>query len=107
MEVNIALKSVVLSIDTKYGVIINKTINLNDLEKKLKQENAALTAFFYGNNAIYQFEFSSNQHKFLKIELNAELTKTITDFIHLFDNASVINNNVNAFTSQAFELYSF
>ena len=105
LEVSIALKSVAQAIQNKYGTDTNKTINLNDLEEKLKQDNATLSTYFYGNHAIYQFEFSSGVHQFSKIELTAEVTKTITDFIHLFDNASVINNNVNAFTFQAFELY--
>lgn len=105
LDVSIALKSVAEEIDIKYGAAINKTINLESLVKKLKQDQATLTVYFYGNNAIYQFEIASGQHKFLKIELNGEIAKSITDFIHLFDNASVINNNVKAFTSQAYGIY--
>lgn len=105
LEVSIALKSVGEAIDTKFGTTKSNGIDFDKLEKKLKVDQAALTTYFYGNHAIYQFEVSSGQHKFSKIELNAKVIKTITDFIHLFDNASLINNNVNAFTTQAFELY--
>ncbi|MEO8773595.1 MAG: CHAT domain-containing protein, partial [Gelidibacter sp.] len=105
LEVSVALKSVGEAIDTKFGTTKSNGIDFDKLEKKLKVDQAALTTYFYGNHAIYQFEVSSGQHKFSKIELNAKVIKTITDFIHLFDNASLINNNVNAFTTQAFELY--
>lgn len=105
LEVSISLKSVSEAIDDKYGVRQNKTIDFVKLENQLNLDQAALVVYFYGNNALYQFEVSSGQNKFSKIELDAAVKEDITGFIHLFDNASVINNNVNSFTLQAFKLY--
>ena len=105
LDVSIALKSVAIAIDDKFGTNRNNAINLKNLEEKLKKDQALLVAFFYGTNAIYQFEYSTGKHQFLKTELHAEVTKTITDFIHLFDNSAVINNNVHDFTRQAFGIY--
>lgn len=105
LEVSISLNSLAQAIGDKYGSTQNKTLDFVMIENQLEFDQAALVVYFYGSNAIYQFEISSRQHKLFKIELNTEVTKSITDFIHLFDNASVINNNVNSFTSQAFELY--
>ena len=105
LDVSIALKSVAIAIDDKFGTNKNNAINLKNLEEKLKKDQALLVAFFYGTNAIYQFEYSTGKHQFLKTELHAEVTKTITDFIHLFDNSAIINNNVHDFTRQAFGIY--
>lgn len=105
LEVSIALKTVAQAINDTYGNTQNKTIDFVKLDNQLKLDQAALVVYFYGNNALYQFEISPSAHTFLKIKVNSEFTKTITDFIHLFDNASVINNNVQNFTFQASELY--
>lgn len=106
LDVSIALKTVSHSIDAKYGNSQNKSIDFNLLEKQLIKDQAKLIVYFYGRKTIYQFELSSAKRNFSKINLNTEVAKEITDFIHLFDHPSTINNNVNSFKSRAFQLYS-
>lgn len=105
LDVSIALKSVAQAIDLKYGALDNDAMDLQELYKKLEQDNAALQVYFFGNDAIYQFQMASGQFNFFKIVLTAEVTKSIVSFIHLFDNASIINNDIKAFSLLAHKVY--
>jgi CHAT domain-containing protein len=55
---------------------------------------------------MYQFIISNKNIQLNQIVLNDTTRNQIIDFIHLFDNATVINNNIPNFTKKAFELFN-
>lgn len=105
LDVSIALKTVSEAIETKYGSTEKSDIDFEEISAKLKQDDAALHFYFYGNNDVYQFSIVSGEYKFLKIALTTAVKNSIANFINLFDNASIINNDVNNFTTQAHDIY--
>lgn len=105
LDISIALKTVKKKIERKFPNVQN-TVNIHKVQEQLKTDNATLVAYFYGNQAIYPFIISANHIDFIKIKLEETTKKSLTDFIHLFDNAAAINNNINAFTHQAHTIYN-
>ncbi len=105
-SISIQLKLLKQTITKKYPKKENHVFNLTHLQQKLKQDNATLVEYFYGEKAIYQFIISPNTSAFNKIDLNPITINEIIDFNHLFDNASTINNNILNFTERAFGMYT-
>ena len=83
----------------------SNSVSISKLQQQLKKDHAQLVEYFYGKNSIYQFIISNNTITLNNIPLTADTKQHIINFIHLFDNASKINNNINAFTVQAFNLF--
>jgi len=79
--------------------------SLETLKSQLLIDNAVLTEYFYGKNSIYQFIVSANNITLNQIPQSKKINKTITDFIHLFDAPSTINNDIKNYTNQAFNIY--
>lgn len=104
-EVSFLLISIKNKILKKYPKQNKKSISIVKLQKKLEKDNATLVEYFYGKNAIYQFIITENLISFKRIDLNENAKKNIINFIHFFDNASVINNNVSEYTDQAFNIF--
>ncbi|MGY0393573.1 CHAT domain-containing protein [Bizionia sp. KMM 8389] len=104
LDISITLKKIKKQIDHVYPNSKNN-LSLQKLQKQLKTDNAILIEYFYGSRAIYQFIISANHVRFLKINLTANFKNSLSSFIHLFDNASAINNNVAAYTKLGYELY--
>ena len=103
--VSIEIKNLRNEIDKKYFKNEDNTISFKKLKEKLIDDKATLIEYFYGKEAIYQFIISEENTAFNKIELNENTQKSITDFIEFFNDASIINNNISKFTSEAFSLY--
>lgn len=105
LDVSIALKAVQKAIEHTYP---NATsiINIEKLQEQLKTDEAILVEYFYGRQAIYQFIISEKHIDFIKIPLQETTQNSLVNFIHLFDNASAINNNIKAYTSEAFTAYN-
>lgn len=103
--INIDLKKVNQDIENKFTTQ-NKPLNISKLITKLEQDKASLVNFFYGKKAIYQIIISNKVTVFNKIELSKNNTNLIKEFISYFDNSSVINNNIQAYTKKAHELYT-
>lgn len=102
--ISLQLKALKSSISKRYSEI-NNTISIDELQYKLQKDKAVLIEYFYGKNTLYQFIISEKDITLESIRLNNETKKNITDFIHLFDNASVINNDISKFTKQAYKLF--
>ncbi|GGG34508.1 CHAT domain-containing protein [Bizionia arctica] len=106
LDISMGLKTLQQQIEIKYPKE-RTNFEISDIQKQLQLDQAILVDYFYGQHAIYQFIISEKSTDFQKIELNAASKSEITNFIHLFDNASVINNNIDAFSAQAFKMYTF
>ena len=102
--ISLQLKALKSSISKKYSEI-NNTISIEELQHKLQKDNALLVEYFYGKNTLYQFIISKDDIIIESTDLSNEAKKSITDFIHSFDNASIINNDITKFTEQAYQLF--
>lgn len=102
--ISLQLKSLNSKIEKKYPQL-NSSPSLISFQKKLDKNKAVLVEYFYGANTIYQFIISNHTITANAIELKEDTKQNITNFIHLFDDASVINNNISNYTNQAFNLY--
>ena len=104
-SISFQLKTIKPKISKKYPDNSN-SLSINDLQQKLKTDKATLVYYFFGKNSIYQFIFSQTNSRLHKIALSDTTRKELTDFIHLFDNASIINNNIKDYTQLAHQVYN-
>ena len=104
IEISAKLKELKIAISKKY-TSGNSSISLEILQEKLNKDQAVLVSYFFGKNTIYQFIISDKDLHVESIPLTNDNRKSIVDFIHLFDDASVINNNINNYTNQAFHVF--
>jgi len=103
--VSIQLKHIKQKVEIKYPNALNFSFSIETLQQKLATDNAVLVEYFYGKHAIYQFVISTEILSFFKIDLTEENSTNIKTFIHQFDNASVINNDIKRFTKNAFNTF--
>jgi len=103
--VSMQLKQIKQKVVAKYPNALNFNFTIETLQQKLTTDNAVLVEYFYGRHALYQFVISKDNLSFYKIDLSEENRNNIKTFIRQFDNASVINNNVNRFTQNAFNTF--
>lgn len=102
---SVQLKIIKNDILKAYPKLEKNSVSIIEIQKKLTKDNAALIEFFYGEHAIYQFVIKPNTTSFNKIDLDDNTRNSISAFIHLFDNASAINNNIANYTTQSFGIY--
>jgi CHAT domain-containing protein len=105
-SVSFQLKMIKKNILEKYSKYRKRSISIIKLQGKLQRDKAVLVEYFYGKHAIYQFVISSDSLSFKEINLNRNTKEAISNFIDFFDDASIINNNVNDYTTQAFNSYN-
>lgn len=86
-----------------------ESIDLGVLKELAAQDKATRLLYFYGKNTAYQMRIESDKIAFIKLINTAvefeSLNNTLKEFIHLFDLAETINNDVGKFKSLAFEVY--
>lgn len=104
-QLNLQLKEIKLRVEQKYPKQKIAPISIKNLQKKLTQDNALLLEYFYGKNAIYLFEITQTSLQLSKIKLDEVFKKTLAIYLQSFENASIINNNIPAFTENAFLLF--
>lgn len=104
LDISVQLKSIQNNIAAKYPQI-QKLTTISQIQKQLQLDKANLIVYFYGQRALYQFIISEGNTAFIKTPLSENFKNSIISFIHLFDNPSAINNNIQGFTNQAFSLY--
>tara|TARA_R110002049_G_scaffold65035_1_gene170891 strand:+ start:5519 stop:8107 length:2589 start_codon:yes stop_codon:yes gene_type:complete len=103
-NISLELKSLKTDISKKYKNDEN-LFSLETIQDKLLKDDAVLVEYFYGEQILYQFIISNKNIQLNQIDLTPETKNKITDFIHLFDNAAIINNDINNFTNKAFHLF--
>jgi CHAT domain-containing protein len=79
---------------------------LNNLQQKLKQDKAILTEYFFGDYAVYQFTVTASSLAFNKIEKDDSFNRSIKTYISFFKNASTINNDIEAYKTEAYKLFN-
>lgn len=104
-SISVKLKILKREVLKKHPSVDKSEVSIINLESKLEKDNAILIEFFYGKEAIYQFVIGAHENEFHKIELNDVNSKIILDFIHLFDNASIINNDINNYIHKAVQSF--
>lgn len=105
IAISLQLKALKPDIDKKYPKSHN-ALTLEAIQRKLKKDQAVLVEYFYGKNNIYQFVISDKNMTVERIESTTKTKQNIINFIHLFDNASIINNDIGKFTKHAFNNYN-
>jgi CHAT domain-containing protein len=103
--ITIELKNYNEKIQKQFKTEIEKELSISDLYAKIKKDKAQLVYFFWGNQSVYQFQISDNKMVWNQINLDAKFTENLKKFIHFFDDASLINNNIQLFTKTSFELF--
>ncbi|MFI1771111.1 CHAT domain-containing protein [Thalassobellus citreus] len=103
-DLNFQLKTIKEAINQKHPKE-ETSFSLKTIQSKLSQDNTALTEYFFGKNNLYQFIVSKDDIILNKIPLDEKSKSEILHFIHLFDNPSIINNDISNYTKQAFNLY--
>lgn len=105
---SIDLMELIKKLQYKYPKLLGhrKELSVSALQKKLKEDHTTLIEYFYGNQSIYQFEIRSDTFKIKKIEHTDNFKKTIKGYIHYFDTAANIINNVKEFTKNSNEAYT-
>lgn len=104
-DISIQIKTLQTTIKTKYPKANNTHFSLETVQKKIAKDHAILMEYFYGKNTIYQFIISNKDIQLNAIPLSKDTKQSIINFIHLFNNASSINNDIGNFTFQAFNLF--
>ncbi|TYB78468.1 CHAT domain-containing protein [Bizionia myxarmorum] len=104
LDISIQLKTLQNKIALKYPQA-ETHISISKIRSQLLTDQAEMVVYYYGQRSLYQFIISQENTIFNKIAINEKFKNSVTDFIHLFDNPAAINNNIKAFTSQAFSLY--
>ncbi|MDY8136794.1 CHAT domain-containing protein [Aquimarina sp. 2201CG5-10] len=103
----ITLKKITKSLNEKYPIILNskKDLSILKLQKKLDSDKTLLIEYFYGNSVIYQFTINPDQIIITKIKDVGQFTETIKNYIHYFDKASTIINDIKKYNQGALEAY--
>ncbi|MBP0904692.1 CHAT domain-containing protein [Mariniflexile gromovii] len=105
ISISLQLKALKPNIEKKYPE--NKNVyTLEAIQKKLSKDKAVLVEYFYGKNNVYQFVISEKVMHVESFELTDETKQNIISFIHLFDDASIINNDIGNYTNRAFNIFN-
>ena len=102
--ISMQLKSFKTAISIKYSDH-NTIFYFETLKAKLIEDHATLTEYFYGENNIYQFIVSDDDIVLNRIPQDEKNKERISNFINLFNSPSTINNDIQNFTKQAFDIY--
>ncbi len=103
--ISVQLKAIKSEILKVYPQVKENRFSTENLKEKLQKDEASLIEYFYGNEAIYQFVVTAEEYGLKKILLDSNTRSAISMFIHFFDNATVINSNINEYTNQAYNMY--
>ncbi len=104
-NISLKIKTLKTAIKNKYPEDTNNDLSLENLQKKLAKDQAVLIEYFFGKHNIYQFIISPDTIKAYTIPVSQFSKKAIIDFIHLFNDAGIINNAIDHFTAQAYDLF--
>jgi CHAT domain-containing protein len=103
--ISMALKECNERVQNQFQNEIKNTFKIANLYEKTAKDEAQVVYFFWGNESIYEFKIDNKKIEWIKIKNDEDFNLTLKKFIHFFDNASAINNDVNLFTKTSFQLY--
>lgn len=104
-SISMELKSQNEKIQKQFKNDLKTQICISDLFKKIENDNAQLVYFFWGNESIYKFQIIDKKINWNQINIDENFASTLKNFIHFFDDSSMINNDINLFTKTSFQLY--
>ncbi len=104
-SISMELKSYNEKIQKQFKNDIQKQFRLSDLFDKIENDKAQLVYFFWGNESVYEFQIIDGKITWNQIKIDEIFASNLNNFIHFFDNASVINNDINLFTKTSFQLF--
>ena len=90
----------------KYPSVYQNEINFNSFISKLNSQKAGVISFFYGKKYLYYIYLNNGMYFFNRIKLNPSFTQLLSAFIHQFDTASVINNDIYKYQEIAHKLFN-
>lgn len=83
----------------------SKKNTVAQIQEKVKKQKAVFVEYFFGKKNIYQFIVHENKTEIYTIKVTKDVEQRIINYIRLFNSPSEINNDIKAFTSQAYEIY--
>ena len=104
-SISMELKSYNEKIQKQFKKDFKTQISISDLFEKIENDKAQLVYFFWGNESVYKFQIVDKKLTWNQIKIDENFASTLKNFIHFFDDASVINNDINLFTKTSFQLY--
>ena len=105
---SLELKTVTQALQNKYPKLLQlqQPISINDLQKKLQQDQTVMIAYFYGQQNIYQFEIGFDSFLVRKIKNTASFQEIIKNYIRYYNDSAAILNQVTDFTKDAAQLFT-
>ncbi|WP_339887403.1 CHAT domain-containing protein [uncultured Flavobacterium sp.] len=104
-SISMELKSQNEKIQKQFKNDIKNPFKLSDLFKKIENDKTQFVYFFWGNESIYEFQIVDKKLTWNQIKIDESFASTLKNFIHFFDDASVINNDISLFSKTSFQLY--
>lgn len=103
----IELKNTIESLQHKYPQLldVHEKISVVQLQKRLQKDNTILIEYFFGSKTVYQFIVTPNTLKIQEIQDYEIFKGRIKNYISYFDSPAAINNDIGAFTNDAFKIF--
>lgn len=105
-SISIELKSYNEKIQKQFKSSFKNEISISDLYAKIEKDKAQMVYFFWGNESVYEFQIIGKKITWNQIKIDENFASTLKNFIHFFDDASKINEDVNFFSKTSFQLYA-
>ena len=87
----------------------SKTGSLIEIRQKATKLNQTIVSYFMGSEAIYQFVISEEKATFIKLtdskETYEDFRESIRSYNRFFDDPSIINNDINAYSKASYNLF--
>ncbi|WP_344927245.1 CHAT domain-containing protein [Aquimarina addita] len=80
-------------------------ISVEALQEKLNDDRLTLIEYFYGTENIYQFIVTGDSITLNRIKDIDQFRNITQNYIHYFDDASMITDNINGFSTSSFNCY--
>ncbi|MEZ0005480.1 CHAT domain-containing protein/lipopolysaccharide biosynthesis regulator YciM [Flavobacterium sp. 28YEA47A] len=87
------------------GISQSSKFDMDRLFVKLKNDDATLTAYFYGKDTVYIFDVAPDGIRLKSFSNSLKNKKIITDYLDYFTQASAITNNLSGYRKQSFALH--
>lgn len=104
MDLSYKLREVQNEVDQRYPKSTINDLNFSALQQQLKEDEAQMLYFFYGEQNLYLFNIENENISWQKISLDDKFQEQLIHFIQLFESPSLINNDIEKYVNDAFEL---
>lgn len=84
-----------------------KEIEIKSLFTKLKNDDAVLISYFYGDQKLFLFKVENNELSLFEIKNTAKEKEILANFLSYFNDPNAIANHSNGYNNQANSVYNF